>query len=155
MHAQACRCFPGRMAILSNPRFGTDEAQRLYGHGVVFLYTENVDEVALFYMDVLGFELKTGSPHFHGPGHSYWLDAGPHVLVIHQAEKYLPGPFDQRGNSTILWINVDDAPEEILQRVDDAGLEIVFCDRDPSSNTRRNIVVRDIEGRPVGIFANG
>jgi catechol 2,3-dioxygenase-like lactoylglutathione lyase family enzyme len=143
------------VAIFTRPRYGTEERHPLYEHGIVFLYTENVDEVGTFYIDVLGFPLKQGSPHFHEPGHSYWLDAGPHVLVIHQAEKYLPGPFDQPRNSAVLWIDVDDAPDEILDRLEDAGLDVIFCDRDPASNVRRNIVFRDIEGRPIGIYANG
>ncbi len=143
------------MPILTRPRYGYAERHHLYGDGIVFLYTERVDEVARFYMDVLGFPLKAGSPHFHEPGHSYWLDAGPHVIVIHQAEKYMPGPFDQRGNSAVLWFNVEDSPVDVLERIESENLEIIFCDRDPSSAVRRNIVFRDIEGRPVGVYADG
>jgi hypothetical protein len=77
------------------------------------------------------------------------------LLVIHQVEKSLPGPFDQRGNSAIFWINVENSPEGVLQGVEERGLEVIFCDRDPDSPVRRNIVLRDIEGRPVGVYANG
>jgi catechol 2,3-dioxygenase-like lactoylglutathione lyase family enzyme len=143
------------MAILTRPKFGYDEPHRLYGSGIIFLYTENVDEVARFYIDVLGFTVKEGSSHFEEPGHSYWLDAGTHVVVIHQAEKYMPGPYDQRGNSAVFWLNVDDTPEQVVERVEREGLEIIFCDRELRSPARRNIVFRDIEGRPLGIYANG
>jgi catechol-2,3-dioxygenase len=143
------------MAIFMRPTYGYEPAHRRYGSGIIFLYTENVEEVARFYIDVFGFSVKQGPGHWEEPGHSYWLDAGSHIIVIHQAEKYLPGPFDQHGNSTIFWINVENSPEDVLQGAEEKGLEVIFCDRDPNSPVRRNIVLRDIEGRPIGVYANG
>jgi uncharacterized glyoxalase superfamily protein PhnB len=140
------------MGILTNPTVGTETPQGPYGHAIIFLYSERVDEVARWYIDVLGFQVKKGPAHFNAPGHSYWLDAGPLVIAIHQAEKYCPGPYDQRGNSTLFGIATDDAPADVIARAREHGIEIVFSDEDAGHPV---ITLRDIEGRPLMINARG
>lgn len=131
------------MSVLTNPTIGRDPA--------IFFYTDGVDALGRFYVDVLGFKILQGQLHFDAPGHSYWLDAGGSTLVLHQSEKYLPGPYDQHGNSTLVWIQTGGTPNDVVARLVDHGCEIVFHDADPESRNHRTVVFRDIEGRPVGL----
>lgn len=117
-------------------------------NGVIFFYTEDVDRLATFYIDELGFELLTGQAHFNAPGHSYWLDAGSATLVLHQTERYLPGPYDHERSSVLVNFEVPGMVENLVARLRNAGAAVTF--NEPG---HRFVVIRDPDGRRVGLTA--
>jgi catechol 2,3-dioxygenase-like lactoylglutathione lyase family enzyme len=117
-------------------------------NGVIFFYTEDVDALRPFYTDVIGFPVLTGQPHFDTPGHSYWLDAGSATLALHQAEKYLPGPYEHARSSILVNFEVPGTVEELSARLAASGVEMTFHEAG-----HRYLVVRDTEGRRIGLTA--
>lgn len=125
------------------------------GQGLVFLYSDDVDRLADFYVGVLGFAIRDGGAE---PGHSYWVDAGAVVLVLHQAERDLPehldhgmeGPFDDSSTSTLLMFSTEDGPDVLGAHLEEAGVPVRF--RKPGG---RIFVIRDPEGRRLAVRALG
>lgn len=115
---------------------------------VVFFYSDDVDRLARFYTEVLGFKVRERRPR-----HSCWLDTGAVTLVLHQSEKqYMEGPYDPAHDSTLIWIATSRSIQEIRARVLEAGVEI---SGDAAHQAERGLlVIRDFEGRRIGLSAS-
>lgn len=143
----------GQLSILTNPRFGSRDADEgsAPGKGVVAIYTERVDELAAFYVHVLGFKTVSNNRFRSKPGHSSWLDAGSLTLLLHAPEGALQPPFDLAGNSIVLMLECDDAPADVRRRARAAGVHV----EQGQDGNDRWLVIRDVEGRRIGMFCRG
>ena len=129
------------MALLTNPTF----------NDAVVIYSEHVDELAMFYIEVLGLT-EQHTPRFHAePGHSHWLKAGDLTLLLHAPEGNLRPPFGASCDSIMLQLSCDDPPAEIRQRA--AAMRVEAVEGQPGNEGW--LIIRDLEGRRLGVLARG